>query len=153
MFRGARCRRKAEGRGGVRLCVVSVLPGFRAGALENVTHSVEPALGFVRRELDRDDAEVERRRLAEFEMEIENTARLAARVSKVEAEARATLDRSPEERRRLFDSLLGGRRMRVLAERERAYRVEGIFELPWRMNAPSEPVDSRGGIGGSGGGI
>ena len=34
---------------------------------------------------------------------------------------------------------------------ELAFRVEGAFDMPWMQYAPSESVDSRGGIRGSGG--
>lgn len=69
------------------------------------------------------------------------------------ADLRATLEGSPEECRRAFTALLGGRRMRVLADSERAFRVEGFFDLPRTYEAPPESVNSRGGISGSGGGI
>lgn len=138
--------------------------------------------------------EADRRRLPGLDAEIENAARLAARVGAIEAvarvvdelvrerceilarlatrrtepveidgeqllqiakrwtaDARATLEGSPEDCRRGFEALLGGRRMRVLADDERHFRVEGLFDVPWMREAPSESVDSRGGITGSGG--
>lgn len=43
--------------------------------------------------------------------------------------------------------------MRVARDADRGYRVEGVFELAWMNDAPSEPRDSRGGITGSGGAL
>lgn len=69
------------------------------------------------------------------------------------ADARATLEGSPEDCRRGFEALLGGRRMVVYADVARGFRVEGLFAVPWMQEAPQEPSDSLGGITGSGGPI
>jgi len=99
--------------------------------------------------------ERERRKLAE-----RLTTSVAPRVDDVEilsraehwaGETRDVLAGSPHECRRMFFSLLEGRRMRVIADDGRVFRVEGAFSLPWMYEAPSESVDSRGGITGSGG--
>jgi hypothetical protein len=51
--------------------------------------------------------------------------------------ARATLAGSSKDCRTGFEALLGGRRMSVLADAERHFRVEGVFEMPWMNEAPS----------------
>jgi hypothetical protein len=68
-------------------------------------------------------------------------------------EARATLQGSPEAARRSFEALLSGRRMEVHSDEARGFRVEGLFDVPWMREAPLEPLDSQGGITGSGGAI
>ena len=79
-------------------------------------------------------------------------AALRAHVERWAHDLRGSFEGSPEDCRRAFDAVLGGRRMRVGRDAAQGFRVEGVFELPWNENAPSE-LDSRGGVTGSGGGI
>lgn len=92
----------------------------------------------------------ERRRLAPIEID---DAQLRRRAERWASDARATLAGSPKECRSGFEALLGGRRMSVLADPEQRFRVEGIFDVPWMNEGPSESFDNRGAISGSGGGI
>ena len=45
-------------------------------------------------------------------------------------ELRQAFEGAAEERRAAFRALLGERRMRVLEDAARGFRVEGLFELP-----------------------
>lgn len=80
---------------------------------ENIGEAVEMALGIVRRSLAADDdgGEDDRKRLAQIGLEIENAARLAARVGDVEGVARV-VESLEAERRDLADRL-AARRPRV----------------------------------------
>ena len=91
---------------------------------ENVRRAVGMALGIVRNELAQDDRSADERRVAAIETEIENAARLAARVGNVEAVARVVgdLDR---ERREILERLAttdraGGNRRRAAPTDRRA---------------------------------
>lgn len=112
---------------------------------DNVGRAIERALDLVRRE-------VAARVAARSSVPVDE-ARLRSVAERWAVDARATLESSPEDCRRAFGGLLGGRRMAVHADPERGFRVEGLFDVPWTQEAPPESVDSRRGITGSGGGI
>jgi DNA invertase Pin-like site-specific DNA recombinase len=76
---------------------------------------------------------------------------LRARVGHWAADLRGSLEGSPDDCRRVFLGLLGGRRMRVAHGVDGDFRVEGVFELPWNEKAPSASFDNRGGSTRSGG--
>ena len=65
------------------------------------------------------------------------------RIEDLVLEMREAFAGAPEERRRAFRALLGDRRMRVLPDDERRFRVEGLFELPLET-ADARPLEGTG---------
>ena len=72
------------------------------------------------------DPEADRRRLAELDAKIERVVELA--VERV-LDLRRAFEGAPEESRSALRVLLDGERMRVYADADQAFRVEGVYRL------------------------